>query len=66
MRVLPSNIDVARWLMDSKANIENRELFPNGVTGALEELRVLAENWSVALLKNKVSTYSVIVKNAGG
>jgi uncharacterized protein YerC len=41
-------------------------LFPNGVTGALEELRVLAENWSVALLKNKVSTYSVIVKNAGG
>jgi cyclopropane fatty-acyl-phospholipid synthase-like methyltransferase len=62
MRVLPSNIDVARWLMDSKANIENRELFPNGVTGALEELRVLAENWSVALLKNKVSTYSVILK----
>ncbi|WP_433783469.1 SAM-dependent methyltransferase [Pseudomonas frederiksbergensis] len=61
MRVLPSNIDVARWLMDSKANIENKELFPNGVTGALEELRVLAENWSVALLKNKVSTYSVVV-----
>lgn len=62
MRVLPSNIDVARWLMDSKANIENKELFPNGVTGALDELRVLAENWSVALLKNQVSTYSVIVK----
>ncbi|RON07346.1 methyltransferase type 12 [Pseudomonas brassicacearum] len=62
MRVLPANIDVARWLMDSKANIENKELFPHGVTGALEELRVLAENWSVALLKNKVSTYSVVVK----
>ncbi|KNH44979.1 SAM-dependent methyltransferase [Pseudomonas lini] len=62
MRVLPSNIDVARWLMDSKANIENKELFPNGVTGALEELRVLAENWSVALLKGKVSTYSVIMR----
>lgn len=62
MRVLPANIDVARWLMDAKANIENKELFPHGVTGALEELRVLAENWSVALLKNKVSTYSVIVK----
>ncbi|RMT94582.1 hypothetical protein ALP39_00304 [Pseudomonas marginalis pv. marginalis] len=62
MRVLPSNIDVARWLMDSKANIENKALFPHGVTGALEELRVLAENWSVALVKNKVSTYSVIVK----
>ncbi|WP_073523148.1 SAM-dependent methyltransferase [Pseudomonas fluorescens] len=62
MCVLPSNIDVVRWLMDSKANVENEELFPHGVTGALEELRVLAENWSVALIKNKVSTYSVIVK----
>ncbi|KAB0685628.1 methyltransferase domain-containing protein [Burkholderia territorii] len=59
MRVLPSNIDVARWLMDSKANIEKH--FPQGATGTLEELRVLAENWSVALIKNKVSTYSVIV-----
>lgn len=57
-RVLPSNVDVAHWLMDSKANIERH--FPDGVVGALEELRVLAENWSVALLKNKVSTYSVI------
>ncbi|AZD03483.1 SAM-dependent methyltransferase [Pseudomonas chlororaphis] len=62
MRVLPANIDVVHWLMDAKANIENKALFPHGVTGALEELRVLAENWSVALLKNKVSTYSVIVK----
>ncbi|WP_322022449.1 SAM-dependent methyltransferase [Burkholderia sp. BCC1977] len=60
MRVLPSNIDVARWLMDSKANIEKH--FPHGATGTLEELRVLAENWSVALIKNKVSTYSVIVR----
>lgn len=55
---MPSNVDVAHWLMDSKANIERH--FPTGVDGALEELRVLAENWSVALLKNKVSTYSVI------
>lgn len=59
-RVLPSNIDVMHWLMDSKANIERH--FPQGVSGALEELRVLAENWSVALLKNKVSTYSVIAQ----
>lgn len=59
-RVLPSNIDVARWLMESKANIERH--FPEGVDGALEELRVLAENFSVALLKNKVSTYSIIVE----
>ncbi|QJW55926.1 Demethylrebeccamycin-D-glucose O-methyltransferase [Serratia plymuthica] len=59
-RVLPSNVDVAHWLMDSKANIERH--FPTGVDGALEELRVLAENWSVALLKNKVSTYSVIAQ----
>ncbi|NWD46569.1 SAM-dependent methyltransferase [Pseudomonas gingeri] len=62
MRVLPSNIDVARWLMDSKKNIENKALFPHGVSGALEELRILAENWSVALIKNKVSTYSIIAK----
>jgi cyclopropane fatty-acyl-phospholipid synthase-like methyltransferase len=59
-RVLPSNVDVAHWLMDSKANIERH--FPEGVGGALEELRVLAENWSVALLKDKVSTYSVIAQ----
>ncbi|CAI0753302.1 Rebeccamycin O-methyltransferase [Serratia proteamaculans] len=59
-RVLPSNVDVAHWLMDSKANIERH--FPEGVGGALEELRILAENWSVALLKDKVSTYSVIAQ----
>ncbi|MNK30415.1 Demethylrebeccamycin-D-glucose O-methyltransferase [compost metagenome] len=63
MRVLPSNIDVAHWLMDSKANIEKH--FPNGARGTLEELRVLAENWSVALIKNKVSTYSVIARKPG-
>lgn len=62
MRVLPANIDVARWLMESKANIEKH--FPDGAPGTLEELRVLAENWSVALIKNKVSTYSVIVRKA--
>lgn len=60
LRVLPSNVDVVRWLMESKANIERH--FPQGVGGALEELRILAENWSVALLKNKVSTYSVIAQ----
>lgn len=58
-RVLPSNLDVIHWLMNSKENIERH--FPDGTQGALEELRVLAENWSIALLKNKVSTYSIIV-----
>ncbi|KVE29659.1 methyltransferase type 12 [Burkholderia singularis] len=61
MRVLPSNIDVARWLMDSKANIE-RHFTAADIPAPLEELRVLAENWSVALIKNKVSTYSVIAR----
>ncbi|HAT1513942.1 TPA: class I SAM-dependent methyltransferase [Morganella morganii] len=61
-RVLPSNIDVVRWLMESKKNIECH--FPEGTDGALEELRVLAENWSVALLKNKVSTYSIILEKS--
>ncbi|MDR5671233.1 class I SAM-dependent methyltransferase, partial [Burkholderia cenocepacia] len=58
MRVLPSNIDVARWLMDAKANIDRH--FPHRAPDTLEELRVLAENWSVALIKNKVSTYSIV------
>ncbi|TNH43680.1 SAM-dependent methyltransferase [Photorhabdus luminescens] len=60
MRVLPSNIDVVHWLLDVKANIERN--FPEGVSGPLEELRVLAENFSVALVKNYVSTYSVIAQ----
>ncbi|MCW7549869.1 methyltransferase domain-containing protein [Photorhabdus sp. APURE] len=60
MRVLPSNIDVAHWLLDVKANIERS--FPEGVSGPLEELRVLAENFSVALVKNYASTYSVIAQ----
>jgi cyclopropane fatty-acyl-phospholipid synthase-like methyltransferase len=59
MRVLPSNIDVAHWLMDSKANI-GKHFTKENIPLPLEELRVLAENWSVALIKNKVSTYSVI------
>ncbi|MFK0206196.1 SAM-dependent methyltransferase [Agrobacterium sp. NPDC090283] len=64
MRVLPANIDVVRWLMDSKANIEQHFTSAN-IPLPLEELRVLAENWSIALIKNKVSTYSVIAKRPG-
>ncbi|RAW95465.1 MULTISPECIES: SAM-dependent methyltransferase [unclassified Photorhabdus] len=60
MRVLPSNIDVVHWLLDVKTNIERN--FPEGVNGPLEELRVLAENFSVAQVKNYVSTYSVIAQ----
>ncbi|WP_445375617.1 SAM-dependent methyltransferase [Photorhabdus tasmaniensis] len=60
MRVLPSNADVVHWLLDVKANIERN--FPEGVNGALEELRVLAENFSIGQVKNYVSTYSVIAQ----
>ncbi|CAQ85709.1 MULTISPECIES: SAM-dependent methyltransferase [Photorhabdus] len=60
MRVLPSNIDCVHWLLDIKANIERN--FPEGARGAFEELRVLTENFSVALVKNYVSTYSVIAQ----
>ncbi|MCG7508439.1 SAM-dependent methyltransferase [Mesorhizobium retamae] len=63
MRVLPSNVDVVRWLMESRANIE-RHFTAADIPPPLEELRVLAENWSVALIKNKVSTYSVVVTRA--
>ncbi|MBS9424355.1 SAM-dependent methyltransferase [Photorhabdus caribbeanensis] len=60
MRVLPSNIDAMHWLLDVKANIERN--FPKGVGGPLEELRVLAENFSVALVKNYMSVYSAVVQ----
>lgn len=58
MRVLPSNTDVAHWFLQARSNIET--YFPEGVTGALEELRVMAVNMSVALLTDRVSAYSVI------
>ncbi|MCO1581663.1 methyltransferase domain-containing protein [Crossiella sp. SN42] len=60
MRVLPSNADVAHWLLEVRSNLETH--FPDGVTGPLEELRVLAVNLSIALLLNKVSAYSVIAQ----
>ncbi|ETS32950.1 methyltransferase, cyclopropane fatty acid synthase [Photorhabdus khanii NC19] len=60
MRVLPSNIDTVHWFLDIKANIERN--FPEGVSGTLEELRVMAENFSIALVKNYVSVYSVIAQ----
>ena len=58
MSVLPSNADVARWFQDVKANIETG--FPEGITGPLEELRVMASNMSVGLAKDKVSAYSIV------
>jgi cyclopropane fatty-acyl-phospholipid synthase-like methyltransferase len=60
MRVLPSNTDVAHWLLEVRSNLETR--FPDGVTGPLEELRTLAVNLSIALLLDKVSAYSIIVE----
>ncbi|MBS9433017.1 SAM-dependent methyltransferase [Photorhabdus hainanensis] len=60
MRVLPSNIDVVHWLLDIKSNIERS--FPEGVSGAFEELRIVTENLSIALVKNYVSVYSVIAQ----
>lgn len=60
MRALPSNADATRWLLDIRTNIEKH--FPNGVTGALEELRVMCESLAVAIVKNKFSIYSAILK----
>ncbi|WP_039629541.1 class I SAM-dependent methyltransferase [Streptomyces sp. 769] len=60
MRVLPSNTDVAHWLLEVRSNLETH--FPNGVTSAFEELRVLATNLSIALLTDQVSAYSVIAR----
>lgn len=60
IRVLPSNTDIAHWLLEVRSNIETH--FPDGVTGALEELRVAAVNASIALLQDKVSGYSIIAR----
>jgi len=63
MRVLPENIDVARWFMDVKKNIETH-FTVDTIPPPLEELRVMAVNVSVALIKNQFSTYSVIARRA--
>ncbi|MGO1001882.1 SAM-dependent methyltransferase [Lysobacter sp. CA196] len=60
MRVLPSNADAIRWLLDIRANIEKH--FPLGADGALEELHVMTESLAVAIVKNQVSIYSAILK----
>lgn len=60
LRVLPSNADAIRWLLDIRANIERN--FPLGVAGALEELHVMTESLAVALVKNQISIYSAILR----
>ncbi|MGA4844327.1 SAM-dependent methyltransferase [Streptomyces sp. G45] len=63
MRVLPSNADVAHWFGQVKARIERA--FPEGASGPLEELRVMADNMSAGLLKDEVSAYSIIAVREG-
>ncbi|MDG4532694.1 class I SAM-dependent methyltransferase [Streptomyces sp. AV19] len=60
VRVLPSNAEVIRWLLEVRLNIERA--FPDGVAGALEELRVAAENLPRSLARNDVSVYSIIAR----
>ncbi|MFC6299425.1 methyltransferase domain-containing protein [Pseudomonas sp. CCM 7893] len=60
MRVLPNNSDAIHWLLNIKSNIEHN--FPEGITGALEELRIMCESLAVAIVKNKFSIYSTIIK----
>lgn len=60
MRVLPSNGDVAHWFRDVKVNIERA--FPEGVSGPVEELRVMADNMSAALARDQVSAYSIVLR----
>ncbi|MFD9427488.1 MULTISPECIES: cyclopropane-fatty-acyl-phospholipid synthase family protein [unclassified Streptomyces] len=62
MRILPSNADVAHWFSQVKTNIQHH--FPAGVTGPLEELRVMADNMSAGLLHDKVSAYSIIARRS--
>ncbi|AZE48405.1 hypothetical protein C4K04_2733 [Pseudomonas chlororaphis] len=60
MRVLPSNSDATHWLLNIKSNIESN--FPDGITGALEELRIMCESLAIAIVKNKFSIYSTILR----
>ncbi|MFD3330826.1 SAM-dependent methyltransferase [Streptomyces sp. NPDC058701] len=55
---MPSAADVAHFLLEAKSNIEAH--FPEGVTGALKELRTCAINLSIAMLQGKTSAYSII------
>lgn len=60
MRILPSNADVVHWMMDCRNNIE--EHFSNGnIPLPFDEFRDVVDNLSLALIRNKVSVYSVIV-----
>lgn len=63
MRVLPSNTDVAHWLLEVLSNIETH--FPKGVTGSFKELSVTAVNLSIGLLRDQISAYSIIARHAG-
>jgi pre-sodorifen synthase len=60
LRVLPSNTDVAHWLLEVRSNIETH--FPDIDCGPLADLRVLAVNLSIALLRDQVSAYSIIAR----
>ncbi|QEM82259.1 class I SAM-dependent methyltransferase [Halomonas binhaiensis] len=59
-RVLPSNADAVKWLLEIQNNIEKH--FPRGAGGALDELHVMCENMAVAIVKNKISIYSTVLK----
>jgi cyclopropane fatty-acyl-phospholipid synthase-like methyltransferase len=62
MRVLPSDADAIRWLLDIRTSIEKH--FPLGANGPLEELHVMTESLAVAIVKRQISIYSAILKPA--
>lgn len=62
MRILPSNAEVEHWFQTVRLNIEQN--FPHGATGPIEELREMAVSFSVALRRDDVSVYSIIVRRA--
>jgi len=63
MQVLPSNSDVAHWLLEVLSNIETH--YPAGATGSFKELSVTAVNLSIGLLLDKISVYSIIATYNG-
>ncbi|NYH77701.1 cyclopropane fatty-acyl-phospholipid synthase-like methyltransferase [Actinopolyspora biskrensis] len=59
-RILPSNTDVAHWLLELRSNIETH--FPEGVTGTLEELRSAAVHLSIMMLRGQAAAHSIVAE----
>ncbi|MGW1604242.1 SAM-dependent methyltransferase [Streptomyces eurythermus] len=59
-RVLPTQEDAARWVLDLKSNIDVH--FPQGASPPLEAIRNMAGALAVALLRHEASVHSIVAE----